>query len=189
MGIRMTASLVAAAAILIYFAWTYNQLVVLRNRVRTAWAQVDVQLCRRGDLIPNMVECVKGYIKHESSALTTIIETRRQAVAAGSSIAARAMAETALGESLHLLLTAAEAVPQLRASNNMLELQEELRTTENRIAFARQHYNDSVMEYNAAVASLPTNLVARLFAFKPTMMFSAPNVDANDVLLGELSAM
>jgi len=117
----MTASILAVGALLLYVAWLYNRLVALRTRTRNAWAQVDVQLGRRSDLVPNLVKCVKGYIAHEGSTLTTVIELRRQAVAAASSIASRAAAETELGQSLRLLLAAAEAVPRLRASENMLE--------------------------------------------------------------------
>ena len=184
----MTASILTAGALLLYVAWLYNRLVTLRSRTRNAWAQVDVQLRRRSDLVPNLVKCVKGYIAHEGRTLTTMIELRRQAVVAASSIAARAVAETELAQSLRLLLATAEAVPRLRASENMLELQEELRATENRIAFARQHYNDSVMEYNATVASVPASLIARLFAFAPAAMFSASDIEGRDALLLGLSA-
>jgi len=179
----MITSILVPSAMLLYVAWIYNRLVALRNRAHNAWAQVDVQLRRRSDLVPNLVKCVKGYVAHEGGALTTIIELRRQAVAAASSVAARAVAEAELGQSLRLLLMAAESGPRLRASENMLELQEELRATENRIAFARQHYNDSVMEYNAAVQSLPTNLIASLFAFAPATMFSTSDRDGRDALL------
>ena len=127
----MTASIFIAGALLLYVAWLYNRLVTLRSRTRNAWAQVDVQLRRRSDLVPNLVKCVKGYIAHEGRTLTTMIELRREAVAAATSIAARAVAETELAQSLRLLLATAEAFPRLRASENMLELQEELRATEN----------------------------------------------------------
>jgi LemA protein len=184
----MTALILAAGATVLYVAWIYNRLVTLRNRTRNAWAQVDVQLRRRSDLVPSLVKCVKGYIVHEGDTLTTMTELRRQAVAAATSIASRAVAETDLAESLRLLLVTADAIPQIRAGENMLELQEELRATENRVAFARQHYNDSVMEYNAAVASVPASLIARLFAFAPATMFSAPEVERRDAPLLELSA-
>lgn len=186
--ISMTASILTAGVLLLYVSWLYNRLVTLQSRTRNAWAQVDVQLRRRSDLVPNLVKCVKGYVAHESRTLTTMIELRRQAVAAATSIAARAVAETELARSLRLLLATAEAVPRLRASENMLELQEELRATENRIAFARQHYNDSVMEYNAAVASVPASLIARLFVFTPATMFSASDIEGRDALLLGLSA-
>jgi LemA protein len=183
----MIALVLVAGAMLLYVAWIYNRLVALWNRAHNAWAQVDVQLRRRSDLVPNLVKCVKGYIAHEAGALTTMIELRRQAVTAASSIAARAAAEAELGQSLRLLLMAAEAVPRLQASENMLELQEELRATENRIAFARQHYNDSVMEYNAAVQSLPTNLIASLFAFAPATMFSMSDAERHDAFASKIA--
>lgn len=167
----MTAMTIIVIACVLYALWAYNRLVVQRNRIRNAWAQIDVQLRRRSELVPNLVACVKGYIAHEREVLTSIAEIRRQTHIAGSNIAARASAENHLAQSLSAVT--AEAAPQLRADQNFLALQEELRSTENRIAFARQHYNDSVMRYNAAVSSLPTNMVARLFAFSPAPMFSA----------------
>ena len=157
-------------ALLIYILWAYNRLVTLRNRIRNAWAQIDVQLRRRSELVPNLVACVKGAIAHEREVLASIAELRRQADIAGHNIAARARAESNLAQSITAVT--AEAAPQLRANENFLALAEELRSSENRIAFARQHYNDSVMRYNAAVAGLPTNLVARLFSFTPAAMFS-----------------
>ena len=157
-------------ALLVYVLWAYNRLVTLRNRIRNAWAQIDVQLRRRSELVPNLVACVKGAIAHEREVLASIAELRRQADIAGHNIAARARAESNLAQSITAVTT--EAAPQLRANENFLALAEELRSSENRIAFARQHYNDSVMRYNAAVAGLPTNLVARLFSFTPAAMFS-----------------
>jgi LemA protein len=184
----MTALVLAAGATFVYVAWIYNRLVTLRNRTRNAWAQVNVQLRRRSDLVPNLVKCVKGYIAYEGDTLTTMTDLRRQAVTTATSIASRAAAEAELAQSLRLLLVAAEAVPQIRTGEKMLELQEELRATENRVAFARQHYNDSVMEYNAAAASVPTSLIARVFAFAPATMFSAPDVERRDASVLELSA-
>jgi LemA protein len=163
----------AAVAALIYLVWAYNRLVTYRNRVRNAWAQIDVQLRRRGELVPNLVACVRGYVAHESQVLKAIVEIRQQIGSAGSNVNARVIAENDLTQSLHTLLSTAEALPQLQASQNFLELQEELRSTENRIAFARQHYNDSVMQYNVALSTLPTNLVANLFLFSPAAMFAA----------------
>jgi LemA protein len=171
MGVRMTAMIAIAIACLAYVLWAYNRLVVHRNRIRNAWAQIDVQLHRRSELVPNLVACVKGTIAHEREVLKSIAEMRRQTYIAGSDIAARALAENYLARSLSAVT--AEAAPQLRANQNFLALQEELRSSENRIAFARQHYNDCVMRYNAAVSSLPTNLVARLFAFGPATMLQA----------------
>ena len=167
----MTAMIIIALACLLFVLWAHNRLVTLRNRIRNAWAQIDVQLRRRSDLVPNLVACVKGYIAHEREVLTSISEMRRQADIAGHNIAPRARAESNLGQSLSAVTV--EAAPQLGANETFLALAEELRSTENRIAFARQHYNDSVMRYNAAVSSLPTNFIARLFAFSPAAMFSS----------------
>ena len=167
----MTLMIAIVIALLIYVLWAYNRLITLRNRIRNAWAQIDVQLRRRSELVPNLVACVKGYIAHEREVLASIAEIRRQADVAGRNIAARARAESNLAQSISVVT--AEAAPQLRANENFLALAEELRSTESRIAFAQQHYNDSVTRYNAAVLSLPTNLVARLFAFSPAKMFSS----------------
>ena len=169
-------TIVVVAAVLLYVVWAYNRLVDGRNRVGNAWAQIDVQLRRRSALIPNLVACVKGYIAHESEVLKTVVEIRRQVEAAGHNVVARIAAEDDLARSLGILVSTAEVVPQLRASDNFLILQEELRTSENRIGFARQHYNDSVMRYNVMLASFPSNLVAHLFNFKPAVMFSARGV-------------
>jgi LemA protein len=164
-------------AILIYAVWTYNRLVTQRNQVRNGWSQIDVQLRRRHDLIPNLVESVKGYMAHERGVLEAVTEARKQAIAAGADVAMRATAENILGMSLRSLFATIEGYPQLHASENMLGLQEELSSTENRIAFARQHYNDSVMVYNTAVATVPGNVVAGVFAFKPEVLFAADAAD------------
>jgi LemA protein len=169
----MTALTFTAIVALIYLVWAYNRLVTHQNRVRNAWAQIDVQLRRRGELVPNLVACVRGYIAHESQVLKAIVEIRRKIDTAGRNVSARIVAENDLTQSLNSVLSTAEAAPQLQASQNFLALQEELRSTENRIAFARQHYNDSVMRYNAVLSTLPTNLVARLFLFSPAAMFAA----------------
>jgi LemA protein len=171
MGVRMTAMIAIALVCIIYVLWAYNRLVTLRNRIRNAWAQIDVQLRRRSALVPNLVACVKGAIAHERETLASLAEIRRQTDIAGHNIGARARAESNLAQSISAVT--AEAAPQLRANENFLALQEELRSSENRIAFARQHYNDSVMRYNAAISSAPTNLIARLFAFSPAAMFAS----------------
>jgi LemA protein len=169
----MTTFTLTAVAALIYLVWAHNRLVTYHNRVRNAWAQIDVQLRRRGELVPNLVACVRGYVAHESRVLNAIVEIRRQIDTAGNNVTTRSTAENDLARSLQTVLSTAEAVPQLQASQNFLALQEELRSTENRIAFARQHYNDSVMQYNAMLSTLPTNLVAHLFLFSPAAMFAA----------------
>jgi LemA protein len=170
-----------AVLLLLYPVWTYNRLVTLRNRVRNGWSQIDVQLRRRHELIPNLVESVKGYMTHERGVVDAIAHARQQAIAAGSDIEARAAAEGALGQSLRAFIVQAEAIPQLRASETMLALQEELSSTENRISFARQHYNDSVMEYNTAIGILPGNVFAGLFGFTSEALFAGDENDRQSV--------
>jgi LemA protein len=161
-----------AALVAIYVIASFNRLVTLRYRVRDAWAQIDVQLKRRHDLIPNLVNTVKGYMEHERNVLESVTRAREQAVAAGSDINARAAAESTLSLVTGRLMAVAEAYPALRASENMLALQEDLASTENRIAFARQFYNDSVMQYNAARSTFPRNLLAAPFGFTAAEMFA-----------------
>jgi LemA protein len=156
----------------IYVAASFNRLVALRYRMRDAWSQIDVQLKRRYDLIPNLVNGVKGYMDHERSTLESVTRAREQAMAAGSDINARAAAESALSFATSKLMGLVEAYPALRASENMLALQEELASTENRIAFARQFYNDTVLEYNTARGTFPRNLLADPFGFAPAQMFA-----------------
>ena len=160
--------------LLVVLAWLYNGLVTARNRVRNAWAQIDVQLLRRSDLIPDLVESVRGYMKHEAGIFDRILEARRAATSAGADIPARAAAEAALGRQVQGLLALAEAVPELRASDNMQALQEELATTENRIAFARQFFNDAVLDYNNSIQTMPSNLLAGPFGFTPEQFFEVP---------------
>jgi LemA protein len=170
-----------AVLVVLYIVWSYNRLVMLRMRVRNGWSQIDVQLRRRHDLIPNLVESVKGYMAHERGAIDSITRARQQAIAAGSNLPERVAAENTLSRSLRSFVLQAEAIPQLRASETMLSLQEELSSTENRIAFARQHYNDSVMEYNTAITTVPNNLIAGPFAFSPEMSFAADEIDREPV--------
>jgi LemA protein len=159
----------------------YNGLVSLRARVKNAWSQIDVQLKRRHDLIPNLVETVKGYMAHERGIFDTIASARQQAQAAGDNVAARAQAENALSQSLRSLFALAESNPQLRASETMAQLQEELASTENRIAFARQHYNDSVMAYNTRIATVPSNVISGAFGFREEPLFAADPSDREPV--------
>ena len=160
----------------------YNRLVALRNRFRNAFAQIDVQLKRRHDLIPNLVEVAKAYMSHERETLEAVIQARnqagtaeRQAAAAPgdpTAMAALAGAERALTGSLGRFFALAEAYPDLKANQNMAQLQEELSSTENRIAFARQGYNDAVMQYNTARESFPTNVVAGSFGFSEAALLA-----------------
>ncbi len=142
----------------------YNALVRLRQQVRNAWSQIDVQLKRRHDLIPNLVETVKGYAAHERATLEGVTRARAQAVSA-QGVEGRAQAEQELTAALGRLMLLVEQYPDLKANQNFLALQEELTSTENRIGFARQFYNDSVMRMNTKVQSFPTNLLASMFGF------------------------
>jgi len=161
----------------------YNGLVTLRNRFKNAFAQIDVQLKRRYDLIPNLVETAKGYMKHERETLEAVIKARNTAVAAaqaalanpGNPAAMRELgqAEGALSGVLGRMFALAEAYPDLKANQNMLSLQEELTSTENKVAFSRQAYNDSVMEYNTRRESFPENIFAGAFGFGPAELLAA----------------
>jgi LemA protein len=168
--------LVVLAVIVLWVIQMYNNLVNLRNRVRNAFSQIDVQLTRRYDLIPNLVEAVKGYMSHERNTLEAVIQARNSAVSAQKNAAADptdpdaikalAAAETTLGGTLGRLFALAEAYPDLKANENMIQFQEELASTENKVAFARQAFNDSVMSYNTACENFPNNVVAGMFSFK-----------------------
>jgi LemA protein len=145
-------------------AGIYNSLVRLRNQVENAWAQIDVQLKRRCDLIPNLVETVKGYAKHESGTLEKVIQARNMALAA-KTVGERAEAENVLTGTLKSLFAVAEAYPDLKANANFMSLQEELTSTENKVAFSRQFYNDTVMSFNTQIEIFPRNLIAGMFGF------------------------
>ncbi len=163
-GIVLVVLLVLVLGVLGWIAGAYNGLVRLRNQLENAWAQIDVQLKRRCDLIPNLVETVKGYAKHERETLEKVIQARNMAVAA-KGVAERAEAENILTGALKSLFAVAEAYPDLKANQNFLRLQEELTSTENKIAFSRQFYNDSVLSYNTQIEVFPHNLIAGLFGF------------------------
>jgi len=143
----------------------YNGLIRKRNQVENAWSQIDVQLKRRVDLIPNLVETVKGYAAHEKSTLEAVIEARNQAIAAPSTPAAQAGADQQLTGALRQLFALSEAYPDLKANQNFLALQEELSATEGRVAYARQFYNDTVLGYNNKLDTFPTVIFARLLNF------------------------
>ncbi len=163
---------VVVAAIVVWLAGMYNGLVRLRNHVKNAWAQIDVQLKRRHDLIPNLVETVKGYAGLEKETLENVTRARGAAVSAGGGgAAAQAQAESALSGALGRLMLVVEKYPDLKANQNFLALQEELTSTENKIGFSRQLYNDSVMIYNTRTQSVPTNIVAGMFGFKEEEFF------------------
>jgi LemA protein len=148
----------------------YNRLVVLRNRVDNAWSQIDVQLKRRYDLIPNIVNAVKGYAAHEAGVFEAVTAARAAAINA-QGVEAQAAAENALSGALKSLFAVAEAYPDLKASTGFVNLQDQLTDTENKIAYARQFYNDSVMSLNTAIQSFPTNVLASLFGFAARVYF------------------
>ncbi len=168
----------------------YNKLVTLRNRFKNAYAQIDVQLKRRYDLIPNLVETAKGYIKHERETLEAVTQARNIAYAAAKAAAANpgdasamktlGSAETGLGGTLSRLMMVSEAYPDLKANQNMMQLTEELTSTENKISFARQAYNDSVMTYNTDREVFPSNLIAGMFNFGPAELFVIDKPEQKD---------
>jgi LemA protein len=155
----------------------YNSLVSKRVETRNAWSQIDVQLKRRYDLIPNLVETVKGYAGHEKETLERVIQARNMAMSA-KSIGEQAQAENMLTGALKSLFAVSEAYPNLKANENFLKLQEELTATENRIGFARQHYNDSVSIYNTTLQSFPANLIGGTFGFVAAEFFRLDPAEA-----------
>src|SRR6266478_2727500 len=157
----------------LYFAVAYNSLVRLRNQVDNAWRQIDVQLRRRHDLIPNLVEAVKGYMQFERDTLTQVVEARAKAISAPDQ-ASRMAAENQITGGLGRLLAVMENYPQLKSDQNVLKLQEELTTTENQIAFSRQAYNDAVLELNNRIETFPNNIIADHFGFHPADYFTTP---------------
>ncbi len=156
--------------ILLYGIYLFNRLVSLRNRADNGWAQIDVQLRRRYDLIPNLVETVKGYAAHERELFQTVADARSRGIAA-SSVGDQVQAENQITSGLRQLLAVAENYPDLKANQNFLGLQEELTATESKIAYARQFYNDQVMRLNTLIQSFPSNLVAGAFRFRPREFF------------------
>ncbi|WP_395017033.1 LemA family protein [Dongia sp.] len=171
----MTALIVIVVLVVLIIGWvimTYNRLVALRTQVANGWAQIDVQLKRRYDLIPNLVESVKGYMGHEQDTLRQVIEARNKAASTNAGVpatgatAAMISAETALSASLGKMFALAEAYPDLKANQSVQQLMEELSSTENKIGFARQFYNDAATNLNTAVQSFPGNLIAGQFGFQ-----------------------
>jgi LemA protein len=169
----------------------YNNLVNLRNRVKNAFAQIDVQLTRRYDLIPNLVEAVKGYMKHERETLDAVIKARNSAVSSldaakadpanAEAIAKLGAAEGVLGGALGRLFALAEAYPDLKANQNMMQFQEELASTENKVAFARQSFNDSVLGYNNAAQNFPNNIIAGMFRFESASFLDIDSEEKREV--------
>ncbi|MCA3219041.1 MAG: LemA family protein [Burkholderiales bacterium] len=175
---------IAIVAVIVFWAiGAYNRLVSLRNQFKNAFAQIDVQLKRRYDLIPNLVETAKAYMKHERETLEAVIRARNSAVSANqaaaadpgsaAAIAGLTVAEGALTGALGKLFALAEAYPDLKANQNMMQLTEELTGTENKISFARQAFNDAVMTFNTAVQQFPTNILASILSFTPAELLAA----------------
>jgi LemA protein len=182
--------LVVLLGIVAFVVGAYNKLVTMRNRYKNAYAQIDVQLKRRYDLIPNLVETAKGYIKHERETLEAVTAARNIAYAASKAAAANpgdasamknlTAAESGLGGTLSRLMMVSESYPDLKANQNMMQLTEELTSTENKISFARQAYNDSVMTYNTDREVFPSNLIANTFNFGPAELFVIDKPEQKD---------
>ena len=183
--------LAIVAAIVIWAIGIYNRLINERNRVRNAFAQIDVQLTRRYDLIPNLVEAVKGYMKHERETLEAVINARNAAQqslqaakadpANGEAIRELGASESALGAVLGRLFALSEAYPDLKANQNMMQFQEELASTENKVAFARQAFNDSVLSYNNTAENFPNNVIAGMFRFELASFLEIESDEKRDV--------
>lgn len=172
--------IVIIAVIALFLISIYNSLVKLRNRVKNAWSQIDVQLKRRHDLIPNLIETVKGYMTHERDTLENITKARSQAVAA-ESVGEKAKAEGELTRSLGKFNLVVENYPDLKANQNFLSLQEELTSTENKISFSRQNYNDQVLFYNNKIQMFPSNIVAGMFKFNVEEFFEIEDEKEKEV--------
>ncbi len=168
--------------LLIMFIATYNSLVRLRNQVKNAWAQIDVQLKRRHDLIPNLVETVRGYMKHERATLEAVTKARNIAQsAAGATPGERAKAEGELSSARARLMVVVERYPDLKANQNFLALQEQLTSTENKISFSRQFFNDSVLRFNNRIQMFPSNVIASMTNFKTSEFFEVKTSEEREV--------
>lgn len=178
----MTIAIILGIVVLLslYVMSMYNGLVVLRNRVKNAFAQIDVQLKRRYDLIPNLVETVKGYAAHEKQTLEAVISARNAAMSA-TGPADKAQAEAGLQGTLKSLFALKEAYPELKANQGFLDLQEELTGTEDKIAYSRQYYNDTVRVFNTMIESFPNNLIAKRLGFAARQYFEAPEGERQNV--------
>lgn len=173
-------ALIVVAVLVIWFVATYNSLVRSRNETKNAWSQIDVQLKRRHDLIPNLIETVKGYAKHESGTLQAVTDARA-AAAQAHGVAEQARAESQLNAAMSKFYLVVENYPDLKANTNFLALQEELSSTENKISFARQFYNDSVLALNTKIESIPSNIVAGIGGFQKAESFQIENAAERQV--------
>lgn len=180
MEIYIGVILLVIVAAALYIWLTYNGLVVLQQRIKEALSSIDVQLKRRTDLIPNLVETVKGYAKHEKGVFEEVTKARTAAMQAGS-IKEKAEAENMLTGALKSLFAVAEAYPDLKASDNFKELQQELTDTENKVSYSRQFYNSNVLEYNSRIKTFPTNIIASKFKFTADEFFEASEEEKKEV--------
>ena len=173
----MLIALIIIVILVVVVIALYNSLVVARQKVRNAWSQIDVQLQRRFDLIPNLVETVKGYMTHEKGVLTEVTNLR-SSWSNANSVGEKAKLDNQLSDTLKTIMALSENYPDLKASQNFSELQEELRATENKISFSRQFYNDTVTMYNTKLEVVPTNILASIFHFKPEELFTTESDEA-----------
>jgi LemA protein len=173
--------IIGVVVLILLIIWgLYNGLIRLKNQIENAWAQIDVQLKRRNDLIPNLVETVKGYAKHEKSVFTEVTKART-AMMEAKTFSEKAKASNMVSDTLKSLFAVAENYPVLKANENFLQLQEELSGTENKIAYSRQHYNDMVMRFNTKIQLFPNNVFAGMLNFTKTEMFKAEEAERQNV--------
>jgi len=172
--------IIIVAIIIIYLIATYNYFITLRNRIKNAWSQIDVQLKRRYDMIPNLVETVKGYAKHEKETFKMVTEARNM-IGQAKGPGQKAQANNMLTDALKSLFAVAEAYPDLKANQNFLQLQEEISGTENKISYARQFYNDSVLRFNTGIQKFPANIIAGMFSFKEQEFFKTEGKERENV--------
>jgi len=171
---------IIAVVFLLGLIGLYNSLIRIRNQVKNAWAQIDVQLKRRADLIPNLVNTVKGYVKHEKGVLTDVTKARTQLMNADT-VGEKAEADNMLAGTLKSLFAVAESYPDLKANENFAQLQEELAGTENKVSYARQHYNDMVMKFNTQIEMFPNNIFSGVLNFKQEDLFEATDAEKKNV--------
>jgi LemA protein len=171
--------IIIAVIVVLFLIYLYNSLIRLRMHVNNAWSQIDVQLKRRYDLIPNLIEAVKGYMKHEKTVLENV--TKARAALVTGTMEDKAKASNQITQALKSIFAIAESYPQLKANENFKHLQEELSGTESKIAYARQFYNDSVMQYNEALQVFPKNMFARLFGFRAREFFESKGKERENV--------
>jgi LemA protein len=179
-GILFFGLLGLVALVAFWVVGMYNGLVRFRNEVKNAWSQIDVQLKRRYDLIPNLVETVKGYAKHERETFEAVVQARQQAINITDSVIDKAKAENMLSQTLRSLFALSENYPDLKANQNFLSLQEELASTENKISFARQYYNDAALKFNNKTEMFPSNIVAGMFNFVRADFFEVEDAEQRE---------